>query len=71
MSRLNYESRFYDFIFFIILFLLGYSLLSEQSLDDWNGVQLIGGIISLLFSITSLIGIIEKTRYKMKNKTIE
>lgn len=71
MSRLNYESRFYDFIFFIILFLFGYSLLSEQSLDDWNGVQLIGGIISLLFSITSLIGIIEKTRYKMKNKTIE
>ena len=71
MSRLNYESRFYDFIFFIILFLLGYSLLSEQSLDDWNGVQLIGGIISLLFSISSLGEIIEKTRYKMKNKTIE
>lgn len=71
MSRLNYESRFYDFIFFIILFLFGYSLLSEQSLDDWNGVQLIGGIISLLFSISSLGEIIEKTRYKMKNKTIE
>ena len=70
MSRLiNYESRFGDFISFMILILFGYSLLSKQSWDDWNELQLIVSIISLLFSLVYVREIIRKTRDKMKNKT--
>ena len=54
MSRLiNYESRFGDFISFMILILFGYSLLSKQ----------------LLFSLVYVREIIRKSRDKMKNKT--
>ena len=68
MSRLiNYESRFGDFISFMILIL--FALLSKQSWDDWNELQLIVSIISLLFSLVYVREIIRKTRDKMKNKT--